>query len=105
MTREHGGHRRAVNSLSWHPNEEKVLLTCSQDATMKLWDLRVQRCVHTTFTGRPGVAVRTVQFHPGGYTKLFIAGLEDGTVQVEAKDGRSGKRATKSWGSPTHRHT
>ena len=80
MTKEHGGHQRAVHSLSWHPTKEKLLLTGSQDTTMKLWDLREPRAVTTTFTGR--VAVRDVQFHPGNYENLFIAGLENGQVQV-----------------------
>ena len=83
--KEHGGHQRTVHSLSWLPEEgTQVLLTCSQDATMKLWDLRVQQCVRTTFTGRHGAAVpvRSVQFHPGGYPTLFLAGLENGQVQV-----------------------
>ena len=79
-TKEDGGHTRAVHALSWHPSEKKLLLTGSQDATMKLWDLRVPSAVQTTFTGRD--AVRDVQFHPGNYPFLFIAGLENGQVQV-----------------------
>eukprot|EP01043_Picozoa_sp_COSAG02_P009061 COSAG02_NODE_302_length_25234_cov_43.365307_1_plen_730_part_10 len=84
--KEHGGHSRTVHSLSWHPEEPKQLLTCSQDTTMKLWDLRagLEKCVLTTFSGRHGAAVpvRSVQFHPGGYPTLFLAGLENGQVQV-----------------------
>lgn len=90
-TKEHGGHKRAVHSLSWQPSKDKVLLTCSADGTMKLWDLRMQQCVHTTFSGHhakrkqtqtDAVAIRSVQFHPGGYPDVFLAGLENGQVQI-----------------------
>lgn len=90
-TKEHGGHTRAVHGLSWHPQKDKVLLTCSDDGTMKLWDLNAPRSVLTTFSGRrragvagrsEDVSVRSVHFHPGGYPTLFLAGLENGQVQV-----------------------
>ena len=80
LSKEQGGHKRAVHGLSWHPRQEDVLLTCSQDATVKLWDLRASRSVRTTFTGRH--AVRAVQFHPGEYENAFVVGLESGRAEV-----------------------
>lgn len=34
-------HTRAVNSLAWHPKRSGLLLTASQDATIKLWERRL----------------------------------------------------------------
>lgn len=31
-------HSRAINSLAWHPKRPGLLLTASQDATVKLWE-------------------------------------------------------------------
>ena len=33
-------HTRAVNGLAWHPTRSGLLLTASQDATVKLWERR-----------------------------------------------------------------
>ncbi len=34
------GHKRALNCVTWHPNIANVLLSCSMDNTMRLWDRR-----------------------------------------------------------------
>ena len=33
-------HPRTVNRINWHPIEENVMLSASQDTTIKLWDRR-----------------------------------------------------------------
>lgn len=33
------GHRRAVNRICWHPTDGNLLISGSQDGTIKLWVL------------------------------------------------------------------
>ena len=33
------GHTAVINSGNWHPKIKEEFLTCSQDATMRLWNL------------------------------------------------------------------
>ena len=33
------GHTAIINSGNWHPKIKEEFLTCSQDATMRLWNL------------------------------------------------------------------
>ncbi len=34
------GHQRALNCVTWHPSAANILLSCSMDNTMRLWDRR-----------------------------------------------------------------
>ena len=57
------GHKEAVSSVSAHQNDEKVILSCSFDKTIKAWDLREKTCLTTTVTGSPLWAVRSTGSH------------------------------------------
>ncbi|KAH6567073.1 hypothetical protein BASA62_006308 [Batrachochytrium salamandrivorans] len=71
-------HARAVNRISFHPTDP-LLLTASQDGSVKLWDLRVKGTARHTFEGR-AESVRDVQFIPTGAFE-FAAAFENGSVQ------------------------
>ena len=72
-------HQRAVNRIAFHPFEPFILLSASQDGTMKIWDLRMKSTAPTTFEGK-SEAVRDVQFSPvNGYE--FASAFENGTIQ------------------------
>lgn len=71
-------HSRTVNKLCWRPGCVDILLSGSQDGTVRLWDLRASSCV---VTFKPNSEVRTVQFSPH-YNNYFAAGLDIGNLQI-----------------------
>jgi WD repeat-containing protein 24 len=45
------GHRRAVNRICWHPTDGTLLLSGSQDGTIKLWVRCFPYCIITSTLG------------------------------------------------------
>ncbi|XP_058965127.2 GATOR2 complex protein WDR24 [Pocillopora verrucosa] len=72
-------HKRTVNKIQFHPFEKDILLSGSQDGTMKYFDLRKQS-VASTFAGK-AESIRDVQFSPFDGQK-FAAACENGHVQL-----------------------
>ncbi|XP_078610021.1 GATOR2 complex protein WDR24-like [Branchiostoma floridae x Branchiostoma japonicum] len=72
-------HKRTVNKVCFHPTELHVLLSGSQDGTVKLFDLRKKESA-STFHGR-SESVRDVQFNPHrDYYFSFASTHENGNV-------------------------
>lgn len=79
--RTYQDHKRTVNSLCFHPSQQRTLMSCSQDGTMKLFDLRSSEAVLTLNSGSE--SVRDLQFSPySDQENLLAAILEDGKVQL-----------------------
>jgi len=72
-------HKRTVNKVSFHPSEANLLLTGSQDGTMKLFDLR-KREVINTFESH-SESVRDIKFSPFRES-IFSSVQENGNVQI-----------------------
>ncbi|CAI2171753.1 15599_t:CDS:10 [Funneliformis geosporum] len=72
-------HSRAVNRICFSPTNGLILLSASQDYTMKLWDLREPEPAKFTFDGKCE-SVRDVQFNSIN-TNDFAAAFENGTIQ------------------------
>ncbi|XP_023244800.1 GATOR complex protein WDR24-like [Centruroides sculpturatus] len=72
-------HKRTVNKVCFHPTEPYILISGSQDGTMKLFDLR-KKDVASTFYSQ-SESVRDVQFTPHHYF-FFAAVQENGNVQI-----------------------
>ncbi|KAI8904439.1 WD40-repeat-containing domain protein [Gorgonomyces haynaldii] len=72
-------HSRSVNRICFHPTEHSLLLSASQDGTMKLWDLRTKSASRHTMRGK-AESVRDIAFNPAGSYE-FIAAFENGCVQ------------------------
>eukprot|EP00624_Nannochloropsis_granulata_P007241 evm.model.NODE_6953_length_9699_cov_21.716259.1 len=74
-------HPRTVNRINWHPQEEGLLLSASQDKTVKLWDRRgrLYDC-QATYNPR-SESVRDVQWQPSR-AHYFAAACESGSVQL-----------------------
>ncbi|GAB6027610.1 hypothetical protein CHUAL_001851 [Chamberlinius hualienensis] len=72
-------HKRTVNKVCFHPTESYLLISGSQDGTMKLFDLR-RKEVTSTFNSN-AESVRDVQFSPHQYF-YFAAVQENGSVHI-----------------------
>ncbi|GBN98015.1 GATOR complex protein WDR24 [Araneus ventricosus] len=72
-------HKRTVNKVCFHTTEPHLLLSGSQDGTMKLFDLRKKEATSTFYS--LSESVRDVQFCPHHYFS-FAAVQENGYVQL-----------------------
>ncbi|KAI9249009.1 WD40-repeat-containing domain protein [Sporodiniella umbellata] len=73
-------HSRAVNRISFQPENGNILLSASQDGLMKCWDFRDPRnSAKFRFEGK-SESVRDVQFNPVNAFE-FAAAFETGTIQ------------------------
>ena len=95
--RTYQDHKRTVNALCFHPSQQKTLMSCSQDGTMKLFDLRSAEASLTLNSGSE--SVRDLQFSPhGDQDNLVAAVLEDGQVLIyDFRFARSSTRPVKSF--------
>lgn len=89
-------HRRTVNKVNFHPADPSLLISGSQDGTMKLFDLRILEPVAVFLSNTQ--SVRDVQFCPHGNGATFAAVSENGHIQLW--DIRRHDRLEKSW--PAH---
>lgn len=72
-------HKRTVNKVTFHGSEHNMLLSGSQDGTMKYFDIRMKAAVMTFVSNAE--SVRDVQFNPHQCFS-FAAVSENGTVQL-----------------------
>jgi hypothetical protein len=84
LTRLHE-HNRQVHKLAFNPHQGHLLLSASQDATVRLWDLRDMRRDVTTCRSRDQYAginggIRDVQWSPTDAVE-FAFGTDNGNIQ------------------------
>ncbi|XP_050427869.1 GATOR complex protein WDR24 [Adelges cooleyi] len=72
-------HRRTVNKVTFHCVEPNLLMSGSQDGTMKCFDLRLKEPPKTYSSDSE--SIRDVQFSPHNYN-MFAAASENGTIQI-----------------------
>lgn len=72
-------HKRTVNKVCFHDTEPSLLLSGSQDGTMKCFDLRTREVFQTFYSNSE--SVRDVQFSPH-LQHLFSSVSENGNVQL-----------------------
>jgi WD40 repeat protein len=71
------GHTFGVNDCDWFAGDAQ-LVSCSDDKTVKLWDVETGKCIQT-FLGHKGY-VFTVRQHP--FTGLILSGSFDTHVRL-----------------------
>lgn len=72
-------HERTAHTVTFNHVEPNMLISGSQDGTIKCFDLRVEKSVHTYFSNSE--SVRDIKFSPQ-HPNLFAAVSENGTVQL-----------------------
>lgn len=72
--------KRAINSLSFAPNMNNVMMSAGADGSVKLWDLRTNRKRPSAMFEKPGDVARDVQCSPFDGTQ-FAAIYDSGAIQ------------------------
>ncbi|KAF7725978.1 guanine nucleotide-binding protein subunit beta 1 [Apophysomyces ossiformis] len=77
-THEFNDHTGDVMSVSLSPHDPNIFVSGGCDATAKIWDIRIQKCVQT-FTGHE-TDINSVQFFPNGMA--FGTGSDDASCRL-----------------------
>ncbi|KAK6542381.1 hypothetical protein TWF694_006337 [Orbilia ellipsospora] len=89
------GHVSEILSGTWHPTDKNLLVTCSSDSTIRIWDVnqkRQQKEVivvksRTSKGGRTRVMCVKWDDPTQGGKKLLAAGSQDGSLTLWGGDG------------------
>jgi WD40 repeat protein len=71
------GHSESINCIAITPNGQ-MLVSGSEDNTLKLWDLDTGECLATLEGHEAGV--KSVAFSPDG--KMLVSGSADNTIKL-----------------------
>ncbi|CAK6959485.1 WD repeat-containing protein 70 isoform X1 [Scomber scombrus] len=78
------GHTAMLNSGCWHPKIKEEFMTCSNDCTVRTWDLNSDKKHKSVFKPRSAqgkkVTPTCCTYSRDG--KLVAAGCQDGTIQI-----------------------
>ncbi|XP_031414203.1 WD repeat-containing protein 70 [Clupea harengus] len=78
------GHTAMLNSGCWHPKIKEEFLTCSNDGTVRTWDVNSEKKHKSVFKPRSYQGKRVIPtcctYSRDG--KLIAAGCQDGTIQI-----------------------
>ncbi|XP_062455404.1 WD repeat-containing protein 70 isoform X1 [Rhea pennata] len=78
------GHTAMLNSGCWHPKIKEEFLTCSNDGTVRTWDVNNEKKHKGVFKPRSAQGKRviptTCTYSRDG--KLIAAGCQDGSIQI-----------------------
>ncbi|KAL4433682.1 hypothetical protein ABPG75_000123 [Micractinium tetrahymenae] len=88
------GHVTNCTGGCWHPTDRTTALTCSEDGTLRVWDVMeiTQKTVVKPQLAKPGrVSVTSCAYSADG--RLIAAGLQDGTIQLWDVRGKFGHSA------------
>ncbi|XP_071321563.1 WD repeat-containing protein 70 isoform X3 [Trachinotus anak] len=78
------GHTAMLNSGCWHPKIKEEFMTCSNDGTVRTWDLNSEKKHKSVFKPRSlqGKKVTPTCCTYSRDGKLIAAGCQDGTIQI-----------------------
>ncbi|XP_066568273.1 WD repeat-containing protein 70 isoform X2 [Amia ocellicauda] len=78
------GHTAMLNSGCWHPKTKEEFMTCSNDGTVRTWDVNNEKNHKSVFKPRSQQGKKVVPtcctYSRDG--KLVAAGCQDGTIQI-----------------------
>ena len=72
------GHKNGVNCLDFAKDEKPLIISGSDDKTVKIWDYKQRTCIHTLEQHES--CVSSVLFHPE--MPHIFTGSEDGHILV-----------------------
>lgn len=68
--------------MQWSSTEEPLLISCSADKSIRLWDVRAsnsQACVHTVFNAHES-DVNVISWNK--FESLIVSGGDDGALKI-----------------------
>uniref|UniRef100_A0A8C5DVT9 WD repeat-containing protein 70 n=1 Tax=Gouania willdenowi TaxID=441366 RepID=A0A8C5DVT9_GOUWI len=78
------GHTAMLNSGCWHPKIKEEFMTCSNDGTVRTWDVKSEKQHKSVFKPRSFQGKKVIPtcctYSRDG--KLIAAGCQDGTIQI-----------------------
>ncbi|XP_029024081.1 WD repeat-containing protein 70 [Betta splendens] len=78
------GHTAMLNSGCWHPKTKEEFMTCSNDGTVRTWDVKSEKKHKSVFKPRSYQGKKVIPtcctYSRDG--KLIAAGCQDGTIQI-----------------------
>ncbi|XP_008324096.1 WD repeat-containing protein 70 [Cynoglossus semilaevis] len=78
------GHTAMLNSGCWHPKMKEEFMTCSNDGTVRTWDVKSEKKHKSVFKPRSYQGKKVIPtcctYSRDG--KLIAAGCNDGTIQI-----------------------
>jgi WD repeat-containing protein 70 len=93
------GHTATVTGVQWHPFERDVVLTSSEDCSVRLWNLNgktqfqmlvCEKVFQPKSNKGQRTSVQCLAFHPGG--REFAVGTSCGSIQIWKAARESGSR-------------
>lgn len=78
-------HTKPVLGLHWHPSDERLLLSCSLDGTVRLWDVLWQKECVATYTMQE-VPIKKVLWTTN--ITMVSAGYDNCTFHTDVESGR-----------------
>lgn len=78
-------HTKPVLGLHWHPSDERLLLSCSLDGTIRLWDVLWQKECVATYEMQE-VPIKTVLWTTN--TTMVSAGYDSCAFHTDVESGR-----------------
>ena len=78
-------HTKPVLGLHWHPSDERLLLSCSLDGTVRLWDVLWQKECVATYTMQE-VPIKKVLWTTN--TTMVSAGYDSCAFHTDVESGR-----------------
>uniref|UniRef100_A0A336LK17 GATOR2 complex protein WDR24 n=1 Tax=Culicoides sonorensis TaxID=179676 RepID=A0A336LK17_CULSO len=79
QTQVYNEHERTAHSVTFHPTDPSILISGSQDGTIKCFDLRSERAAATYISNSE--SIRDVKFHTHN-PNMFAAVSENGSVSL-----------------------
>uniref|UniRef100_A0A1A8S8T9 WD repeat-containing protein 70 n=3 Tax=Nothobranchius TaxID=28779 RepID=A0A1A8S8T9_9TELE len=78
------GHTAMLNCGCWHPKIKEEFMTCSNDGTVRTWDVHTEKKHKSVFKPRSNKGKKVIPtcctYSRDG--KLIAAGCQDGTIQI-----------------------
>uniref|UniRef100_F6U8Y9 THO complex subunit 3 n=1 Tax=Xenopus tropicalis TaxID=8364 RepID=F6U8Y9_XENTR len=86
LTKENNyrGHGDSVDQLCWHPYNPDLFVTASGDKTIRIWDVRNEKCISTISTKGENI---NICWSPDGQT-IAVGNKDDVVTFIDAKTHR-----------------
>ena len=79
-------HTKPVLGLNWHPSDDRLLLSCSLDGTVRLWDALWQKVCLATYTMQDSIPIKRSLWIDNN--TIVYGGYDNYAFHVDVESGR-----------------